>query len=161
MTWSLGSWYKPQLQWLTTSIGAIRLPHNYISTFHIILIATKNSNYLCTIDSIRINKQSGKLLWSNFTKVICKWGKTQSFHKGNLIAHTSVQSWGPLHTWAKSYEHEIVRAQKKVSKDHPKTHPKHVAWSHALKCSVKSYMIVPSTKRYINLFVCGGVPHTW
>ena len=32
--------------------------------------------------------------------------------------------WGPLHTRAKSRNHEIVRAQMKVSKGHPKTLPK-------------------------------------
>ena len=31
---------------------------------------------------------------------------------------------GPLHTWAKSRDREIVRAQKKVSKGRPKTPPK-------------------------------------
>ena len=31
---------------------------------------------------------------------------------------------GPLHTWANSRDHEIVRAQKKVSKRRPKTSPK-------------------------------------
>jgi hypothetical protein len=31
---------------------------------------------------------------------------------------------GPLHTWAKSRDHEIVRAQKKGSKGRPNTPPK-------------------------------------
>ena len=31
---------------------------------------------------------------------------------------------GPLHTWAKSRDHEIVRAQKRVFKGRPKTSPK-------------------------------------
>ena len=31
---------------------------------------------------------------------------------------------GPLHIWAKSRDHEIVRAQKKVSKGRPNTPPK-------------------------------------
>ena len=31
---------------------------------------------------------------------------------------------GPLHTRAKSHDHEIVRAQKKVSKGRPNTPPK-------------------------------------
>ena len=31
---------------------------------------------------------------------------------------------GPLHTQAKSRDHEIVRAQMKVCKGHPKTPPK-------------------------------------
>jgi hypothetical protein len=33
-------------------------------------------------------------------------------------AINSVGIWGPLHTQAKSRDHEIVRAQKKVSKGH-------------------------------------------
>ena len=32
--------------------------------------------------------------------------------------------WGPLHTQAKSRDHDIVRAHKKVAKGHPKTPPK-------------------------------------
>ena len=35
-----------------------------------------------------------------------------------------VKTLGPLHTRAKSRDHEIVRAQKKVSKGRPKTPPK-------------------------------------
>ena len=35
----------------------------------------------------------------------------------------------PLHTWAKSHDHEIVRAQEKLSKGRPKTSPT-VVWSH-------------------------------
>ena len=31
---------------------------------------------------------------------------------------------GHFHTWAKSCDHEIVRAQKKVSKGYPNTPPK-------------------------------------
>ena len=31
---------------------------------------------------------------------------------------------GPLHIQAKSHDHDIVRAQKKVSKGHPNTPPK-------------------------------------
>ena len=34
------------------------------------------------------------------------------------------RSQGPLHTWAKSRDHEIVRAQKKASKGCPNTPPK-------------------------------------
>ena len=33
----------------------------------------------------------------------------------------SIDTLGPLHTQAKSRDHEIVRPQKKVSKGHPKT----------------------------------------
>jgi hypothetical protein len=60
---------------------------------------------------------------------------------------------GSLHTQAKSRDHEIVRAQKKVSKCHPKTPPKYVVWSWILKCSVKSYVLGPSTKYYFNEFL--------
>jgi hypothetical protein len=34
------------------------------------------------------------------------------------------QCWALLHTRAKSRDHDIVRAQKKVSEGHPKTPPK-------------------------------------
>ena len=51
-------------------------------------------------------------------------------------------SLGPFHTRAKSCDHEIVRAQKKVSKGRPKTPPK--------LCSVKSYVTDPSTNYYFN-----------
>ena len=37
---------------------------------------------------------------------------------------------GPLHTQAKSYGHEIVRAQKKVFKGRPKTPPKSFKCGH-------------------------------
>ena len=52
---------------------------------------------------------------------------------------------------AKCRDHEIVRAQKKVSKGRPKTTSKnHVVWSQTLKCSVKSYVTKSSTKCYFN-----------
>ena len=38
--------------------------------------------------------------------------------------YPDVLSKGPLHTHAKSHDHEIVRASKKVSKGRPKTPPK-------------------------------------
>ena len=50
----------------------------------------------------------------------------------------------PLHTWAKSHDHEFVRAQKKVSKDRPNRPPK--------SCSVKSYVTGPLTNCYFNEF---------
>ena len=52
---------------------------------------------------------------------------------------------GPLHTRAKSCDHEIVRAQKKVSKGRPNTPP--------ISRSVKSYVIGCSTKCYFNEFL--------
>ena len=61
--------------------------------------------------------------------------------------------WRPLHTWAKSRGHEIVRAQKKVSKGHPTHLRNHVVWSQTLNCNVKSYVIGSSTKCYFNEFV--------
>ena len=42
---------------------------------------------------------------------------------GNLIAHMGVEV-GPRHTRAKSCDHEILRAQKKVSKGRPTAPPK-------------------------------------
>ena len=48
---------------------------------------------------------------------------------------------GALHTWAKSRDHEIVRAQKKVSKGCcplPTHLRNHVVWSHTFKCNMKS-----------------------
>ena len=49
---------------------------------------------------------------------------------------------GPRHTRAKSRDHGIVRAQKKVPKGHPNAPPN--------SCSVKSYVTGPSTKCYFN-----------
>ena len=51
--------------------------------------------------------------------------------------------WVLLHTWAKSCDHGIVRAQTKCSKVVFKPFQKHVVWSQVLKCSVKSYVIGP------------------
>ena len=45
-------------------------------------------------------------------------------------------SQGPLHTRANSCDHEIVRAQKKVSKGRPNTPPNSSVWSRTLECSV-------------------------
>ena len=44
----------------------------------------------------------------------------------NLVCEVplSLRCLGPLHTRSKSHDHEIVRAQKNVSKDRPKTPPK-------------------------------------
>ena len=54
--------------------------------------------------------------------------------------------YGPLHTRAKSRDHEFVRAQKKVSKGRPNTPLKSCSVGTNLKCSVKSYVIGLSTK---------------
>ena len=60
---------------------------------------------------------------------------------------------GPLHTQAKSRDHEIVRAQKKVFKCHPKTPSKSCSVVTDPNCSVKSYVIMPSTRCYFNEFL--------
>jgi hypothetical protein len=60
---------------------------------------------------------------------------------------TNAACLGPLHTRANSHDHEIVRAQMKVSKGRPKTPHSHVVWIRTLKCIVKSYVTEPSTKR--------------
>jgi hypothetical protein len=46
------------------------------------------------------------------------------FHGPNLNVGCIYTNFGPLHTRAKSRDHEIVRAQKKVSKGRPNTPPK-------------------------------------
>ena len=60
---------------------------------------------------------------------------------------------GPLHTWAKNRDHEIVRAQKKVLKVVLRHLQNHVMWSRILKYSVKAYVTGPSTKCYFNTFL--------
>ena len=64
-----------------------------------------------------------------------------------------IQVLGPLHTRAKSHDHEIVRAQKKLSKGSPKTPPKSCIVVTDLQVYVKSYMTGPSTKCYFNDFL--------
>ena len=59
-----------------------------------------------------------------------------------ILVPPSADYLGPLHTRAESRDHEIVRTQKKVFKARPKTPP--------TSCSVKSYMIGPSTKCYFD-----------
>jgi hypothetical protein len=68
----------------------------------------------------------------------------------------------PLHTQAKSRVHEIMRAHKKVSKDHqPKTPPKSCSfWSRVLKGSAKSYVTGPSTRCYFDEFLFIPDPYT-
>ena len=60
---------------------------------------------------------------------------------------------GPLHTRAKSRDHEIVSAQKKVSKGRLQTPPKSSSAVTYLKCSVKPCVTKPSTKCYFNEFL--------
>ena len=64
---------------------------------------------------------------------------------------------GSLHTRAKSCDHEIVRAQKKVSKDRPKTPPKScsVVMDYQVYCEVIRDQA--STKCYFNEFFSYGV----
>ena len=47
-----------------------------------------------------------------------------SFFVETELNNTHILTLGPLHTRAKSRDHEIVRAQKKVSKSRPNTPPK-------------------------------------
>ena len=64
---------------------------------------------------------------------------------------------GPLHTWAKSRNHEIVRAQMKVSRGCPNTSKHYVVWSRTLKCSVKSYVTGPQPNAIsIHFYSCGS-----
>ena len=57
---------------------------------------------------------------------------------------------GPLHTRAKSRDHEIVRARKKVSKGCPEAPPKSCSVVTDLKYNVKPYVTGPSTKFCLN-----------
>ena len=57
----------------------------------------------------------------------------------------------PLHTRAKSCDHEIVRAQKKVAKGRPKAPPK--SCSVVMDPGVKPYGIGLSIKCYFNKFL--------
>ena len=58
----------------------------------------------------------------------------------NLEGGIGCHGLGPIHTWATRCDHEIVRAQKKCSKAIPRHFQNHAVWSHALKCSVISYV---------------------
>jgi hypothetical protein len=64
--------------------------------------------------------------------------------------HIPSRNLGPLNTRAKSHDHEVVRAQKKVSKAVPRHLQHHVVLSRTLKCSVKPYVTGLSTKCYFN-----------
>ena len=70
------------------------------------------------------------------------------FTWANFTNHLLEVGLGALHTRAKSREHGIVRAQKKVSKGRPKADQ--TVWSPTLKCRVKSFVTGPSTKFYFN-----------
>jgi hypothetical protein len=65
--------------------------------------------------------------------------------------------WGPLHTRAKSRDHDIYCESPKESECPKATVPthlwNHVVWSRTLKCSVKSYVTGSSTKCYLNEFL--------
>ena len=61
-----------------------------------------------------------------------------------------VKTLGPLHTRAKSRDHEIVRAKGKCPKAVPRHLQNHLVWSRILKCRVKSYVTGPSPKGYVN-----------
>jgi hypothetical protein len=54
------------------------------------------------------------------------WLRVKGPHDCTLTTLGSCAKWslGPLHTWAKSRDHEVVRAQKKVSNGRPNTPPK-------------------------------------
>ena len=60
---------------------------------------------------------------------------------------------GPLHTQAKSRDYEIMKARKKVSKAVSTHLQNHVVWSRTLKHNVKSHVMGPSTKCYLNEFL--------
>ena len=68
----------------------------------------------------------------------------------SLWSRKCPRALGPLRTRAKSCDHEIVRAWKKVLECQPKTPSKSCSVVMDHKCSVKSYMTGPSTKCYFN-----------
>ena len=73
------------------------------------------------------------------------------FHRAVVVTFANVKATS--HTSEKSCAHESVRAQKNVSKGHPKiTSKTNVVWSRTLECSVKSYVTGPSTKCNFNEF---------
>ena len=82
-------------------------------------------------------------------------------------AHTCLQAsqvtggvtrdWVPLHTWAKSRDQSIVRAQKKVSKGRPNTPPKIMHCGHGPSSVVWSHMWLRPQPNAIsmNFYLCG------
>jgi hypothetical protein len=74
-------------------------------------------------------------------------GRDLTVYKANRFIYWHLSR--SLHTRAKSRDYEIVRAQKKVFKGRPPRHlQNHVVWSRILKCSVKSYVTMPSTSEH-------------
>ena len=119
-----------------------------------------SKNWTCELlHCVTPNSNMHSLRSSTFPETV---GFGAWFHVAILGIEVAL-SWvlGPLHTRAKSHDHEIVRAQKGVSKGRPKTPPNYVVWSWTLKCSVKSYMTGPSTKRDFNEISIHPGPHTW
>jgi hypothetical protein len=97
------------------------------------------------------NHLYNQVFWEHFC-VFSKWCspiKQENMHLTRTVICPK-PLWWPLHTRAKSRDHEIVRAQKTVSKGHPTHLEHHVVWSRTLNCSVKSYATRPSTKCYFN-----------
>jgi hypothetical protein len=88
---------------------------------------------------------------SLMNKMYLRIRKTQGRHKEGKKGREIRRELGPLHTRAKSRDHRIVRAQRKVSRGRPNTPQNHVVWSRTLECSVKSYVTQPSTKCYFNV----------
>ena len=60
---------------------------------------------------------------------------------------------GSLHTRTKSRDLEIVRTRKKCPNAVPTHLHRHVVGSQILKCSVKLYVAMPSTKCYFNEYL--------
>ena len=76
------------------------------------------------------------------------------FLKNDLVHKLNQICLRPLHIQAKSLDHEVMRAQKKVSKGRPNTPSKScIGWSWILKCSVKAYVTGPSAKCHFNEIV--------
>ena len=68
----------------------------------------------------------------------------------------NLDNLGPLHTRAKSRDHDIVRAQRKCPKAVPTHLQHHVVWSQTFKSSVKPYATkAPTNAISINLYSCG------
>jgi hypothetical protein len=82
-----------------------------------------------------------RMIYESLQVSMLQKGLGQDPTKPYTLYHQLYIAWnlqphlGSLHTWAKSRDHEIVRAQKKVTKGRPKTPPK--------SCSVKSYVTGP------------------
>ena len=92
---------------------------------------------------------SASLSWTHRLKVL----HSQLGIVGFCKRHLGIK--GPLHTQAKSRDHEIVRAQKKsVQRPSQHTLQNHVVWSRTTKsCTGKSYVTGSSTKCYFDEFL--------